>query len=203
MLVISMGRNVTIQGIRVLGDYLSKQIEGADLKQVDLLDRLDAIGFKTDNNAVSRLLNGQMKFLRADLISSLAALKIFVNNQQRPLTTDELIMIACEEISPPGMGEVDPSATAYPEAVRFLLKAKGGSTVEEFAERLSLKPSQVEKILHGKRPTIAELLAMGVLFEDRNPMLLATIYGVAQNAPLPNGAVSEDFMPQQLDDADG
>lgn len=191
-----MGRNVTNQGIQVLARYLSRQMEDSDIKQVDLLERLEAIGFKTDTNAVSRLLNGQMKFLRADLVSSLAALKIFIDNQKRPLTTDELVMIACEMIPPPGMGEVDPSATAYPEAVRFLLKAKGSLSIEQFAEKLRIKPSQLEKILHGKRPTIAELFSMAILFEDRNPMPLAEIYGVAQNAPLPNGAVSEDFMPE-------
>lgn len=192
-----MGRNITPDGVRNLGKLLKRQLERSGMKQVDLLERLRAIGFETTSNAISQLANGSVTYIRADLLSAIASLKIFTDNGGNPLTTDELVLIACEAIAPPCGDEPDPAQTAYPEAVRFLLNAKNGRTIEDFAEFLKLKPRTVEDLLSGKRPMFGELLALGALFPDSNPMPLARVYGMAEDAPLPNGT-----KPKSLEESD-
>jgi len=183
-----MGRNITPEGVRVLGAYLRRQLEEADLQQIDLVDRLAAIGFKTNNDAIHRLVGGKATYLRLDLIFAIAELKLFTDNEGNPLTAQDFNEIACEMKQPPALATPDPAKTAYPEAVALLLKKKGRQSVEDFAKKLSMKPRDLEAILSGQRPTVGQLLRMGVLFEDGNPLPLGRAYGMAEDAPLPNSS---------------
>lgn len=182
-----MGRNITKEGAAILGRVLSAQMERAGLRQIDLIERLKAIDFKVSQNTISLLLNGAGSQIRGDLLSAIAALKIFVGADGLPLTTDELILIACEMIAPPEWAAPDPAQTPWPEAVRFLLQKKGDRTIEEFAEYLNLKPRELEVILSGQRPSSRQLFKFSKLFPDFDPYPLAAAYGMAEDAPLPNG----------------
>ncbi|MBD2156282.1 hypothetical protein [Leptolyngbya sp. FACHB-16] len=166
--------------------YIKRQLDQADLKQSDLIERLQAIGFETDANTMSRLVNGDLRYPRADLISALAALKIFTDTEGRPLTAEEFVLIACEAIDPPAWAVPDPATTAYPEAVSFLLRMKGSKSVEEFADFLDIPAKDLEAILAGQRPTIGQLLAMHVLFDDGNVLPIGKLYGLVVDAPLPD-----------------
>lgn len=199
-----MGRKCTPEGIRALGRYMRRSLDDANLLQVDLVERLRALGYDANQNTVSLIVNGSLTSLRLDLICAIADLKIFVDDDKKALTVEDFNAIACEMKEAPKLGvvDIDPEKTPYPEAVQFLLKKKGRLSVEGFAARLRLDPSQLEKILQGKRPTTFELMSMGVLFKDSNPFPLAQAYGMVEDAPLPNGSKSSKPQTSLLDEAD-
>lgn len=185
----------TEDGLKRFGNYLKSERDRLDLRQADLVERLQSFGIDINIHRLSRYEKGDVEKIPANFIWALERLQIFMV-RDRPLTVHDCHEMTCDRNPPklpPTLPELEtaPSNALFAGATEFLWETLVYQrSPSDLARLTGLDVAEVQSLLAGAAPTLEQLIKIGVgrLLTQSELMTLAKMYEIAPEI-LPTEAV--------------